>query len=67
MIFLFTGLGLNYKKGQGARCKSSQTQGTVPEGRRVDLTEPEGFIRKTCKPKGHDLMWAVGLSSHGAD
>jgi hypothetical protein len=53
MIFLFTGLGLNYKKGQGARCKSSQTQGTVPEGRRVDLVKPEGFFNKIDPRRGN--------------
>ena len=52
MIFLFTGLGLNYKKGQGARRKSSKTQSTVTYGRRVDLVKPEGFFRKNTQADG---------------
>jgi hypothetical protein len=67
MIFLFTGLGLNYKKGQGARCKLSQTQGTVPEGRRVDLVKPEGFLCKSLRMKGYGDHRAVGSHSDGPD
>ena len=52
MIFLFTGLGLNYKKSQGARGKSSQTQRTVTYGRRVDLVKPEGFFNKMTREGG---------------
>jgi hypothetical protein len=52
MIFLFTGLGLNYKKSQGARGKSSQTQETVKRGWRVDFNKTEGLFSKKHGRRG---------------